>query len=128
MFVYSCSIKTHAPGFDELLESMFSVSYLEAFSLQIEVVVSWLKKMKVKSFRSVWLFATPCTVARQAPMSMGILQLRILEWGAISFSRGSSQLRDRVWVSCTASRLLTVRATMEAPIDSESHVQIFVTV
>ena len=38
----------------------------------------------------VWLFTTPWTVARQAPLSMGILQARILEWIAISFSRGSS--------------------------------------
>ena len=30
----------------------------------------------------VWLFATPWTVAHQAPLSMGILQARILEWAA----------------------------------------------
>ena len=30
----------------------------------------------------------------------GILQARILEWVAISFSRGSSQPRDRTWISC----------------------------
>ena len=41
----------------------------------------------------------------------GILQARILEWVAISFSRGSSQLRDRTQVSCTAGRLFTVWAT-----------------
>ena len=29
----------------------------------------------------------------------GILQARILQWVAISFSRGSSQPRDRTWVS-----------------------------
>ena len=39
---------------------------------------------------SVRLFATPWTVARQAPLSMGTLQARILEWVAMSFSRGSS--------------------------------------
>ena len=128
-YVYSCRIKTHAPGFGELLESIFSVSCLEAFSLQIvEVEVSWLKKMKVKSFSRVWLFGTPWTVARQAPLSMGILQSIILEWVAISFSMGFAQLRDGIWVSCTASRLLTVRATMEAPINGESHVWLFVTV
>ena len=32
----------------------------------------------------------------------GILQARILEWGAISFSRGSSQLRDWTQVSCVS--------------------------
>ena len=29
----------------------------------------------------------------------GILQARVLEWVAISFSRGSSGPRDRTWVS-----------------------------
>ena len=36
------------------------------------------------------LFATPQTVACQAPLSMGILQARILEWLAMFSSRGSS--------------------------------------
>ena len=36
----------------------------------------------------------PWTVARQAPLSMGILQARILEWVAMPSSGGSSLLRD----------------------------------
>ena len=44
----------------------------------------------------------------------GILQERILEWVAISFSRGSSQLRDQTWVSCIAGRFFTIWATREA--------------
>ena len=32
----------------------------------------------------------------------GILQARILEWVAISFSKGSSQTRNQTWVSCIA--------------------------
>ena len=35
--------------------------------------------------------AIQLTVAHQAPLSMGILQARILEWLAILCSRGSSQ-------------------------------------
>ena len=44
------------------------------------------------------------------PMSSvhGILQARILEWVAISYSRGSSRPRDRTQVSCIASRFFTV--------------------
>ena len=42
----------------------------------------------------LWLFVTPWTVARQAPLSMGILQARILECVAMPSSRGSSQPRD----------------------------------
>ena len=41
----------------------------------------------------------------------GILQARILEWVAIPFSGGYSQLRDWTWVSCIAGRVLTVWAT-----------------
>ena len=37
---------------------------------------------------------TPKTEAHQAPLSMGILQARILERGAMPSSRGSSQPRD----------------------------------
>ena len=37
----------------------------------------------------------------------GILQTRILEWGAFPFSRGSSQPRDRTQVSCVAGRFFT---------------------
>ena len=38
----------------------------------------------------------------------GILQARILEWVAISSSRGSSGPRDQTWVSCSAGRFFTV--------------------
>ena len=40
------------------------------------------------------LFAASWTVACQAPLTMGMLQARILEWGAMLSSRGSFQLRD----------------------------------
>ena len=43
----------------------------------------------------------------------GILQARILEWIAISFSRGSSRPRDRTQVSCIASRRFNLWATSE---------------
>ena len=41
---------------------------------------------------------------------------RILEWVAISFSRGSSQLRDQTLVSCIAGRRFNLWATREAPV------------
>ena len=37
----------------------------------------------------------------------GIFQARILEWGAISFSRASSQHRNQTCVSCIAGGLFT---------------------
>ena len=50
----------------------------------------------------VWLFVIPWTVTCKTPLSMGILQVRILERVAIPFSRGSSQPRDQTWVSCSS--------------------------
>ena len=76
------------------------------FSLLLWVCVKWLS--------NVQLFENPWTVACQALQSMRILQARILEWGAIPPSKGSSQLRDRTQVSCIAGRFFTIRARMEA--------------
>ena len=42
--------------------------------------------------------------AKQAPLSVGILQTGTLEWVAIPSSRGSSQTRDQTQVSCIAGR------------------------
>ena len=72
-------------------------------------VVSW--TWKWKSQVTSCLTVTPWTIARQAPLPMGILQARILEWVAISFSRGSSQPRDQTRVFCIAGRLFTLWAT-----------------
>ena len=50
--------------------------------------------------------ATLWTVAHQAPLSMGILQARILEWVSMPSSRGSSQPTDQTQVSHTADGFL----------------------
>ena len=62
----------------------------------------------------VWLFVIPRTVIRQAPLSMGLLQAGILEWVAISFSRGHSQPRDQTHISCTDRWILYHWASWEA--------------
>ena len=74
--------------------------------------------------QSCWLFATPWTVAHQAPPSMEFSRQeywsekkkkkRILEWVVIPFSRGSSWLRDQTQVSCIAGRFFSIWATREA--------------
>ena len=64
-----------------------------------------------KSLSRVRLFATPWTVAHQAPQSMGFSRH---EWVAISFSRESSRPRDRTPVSHIVGRRFTVQATREA--------------
>ena len=57
----------------------------------------------------VRLVATWWTVARQAPLSMEFSKQEILEWVAISFSRGSSVPRSPIcisWVSCISRQIL----------------------
>ena len=44
----------------------------------------------ISHFSSVQLFATPWTVAHQAPLYMGILQARIPEWVVMPSSRDRS--------------------------------------
>ena len=52
--------------------------------------------MPTQKFSTVWLFATPRTIAGQTPHSVhGIFQARILDWIAISSCRGSSRPRDQ---------------------------------
>ena len=67
----------------------------------------------------VRLFVNPWTVAHQTPLSMGILQARILGWVARSSSRGSSQPRDGTEVPCIADGFFTIWATREAQINVE---------
>ena len=55
----------------------------------------------------IGLFVTPWTVAFWAPLSMWILQVKILEWIAMPSSRVSSQSRDPTGVSCIADRFFT---------------------
>ena len=50
---------------------------------------AWKWKVKVKSLSYVWLLATPCTAAYQAPPSMGFFQARLLQWGATAFSKNT---------------------------------------
>ena len=66
--------------------------------------------MYVKSLSCVRL-CNPMDCSLPGSWVHGILQARELEWVAISFSRGSSQPRDRTRVSRTAGRRFTVWAT-----------------
>ena len=67
-----------------------------------------------QSLSRVQFFVIPWTVTHQAPLSIRILQARILKWVAMLSSRGSFQPRDRTEVSCIASGFFTICATREA--------------
>ena len=59
---------------------------------------------------SLW---PPWTVAHQAPLSMGILQTRILKRIAVPSFRGYSQPRNQTQLSCIAGGFFTIWATRE---------------
>ena len=57
----------------------------------------------------VWLFCNHMNCSLSGSSVHRIFQARILEWVAISYSRGSFQLRDRTcvsWVSCIGRQIL----------------------
>ena len=74
----------------------------------------------VKSCLCVWVAQSCLTLCNPMDCSSlgysvpGILQERILEWVAIPFSRGSSQLRGWTRVSHIAGRFFTIWTTREA--------------
>ena len=55
--------------------------------------------VRTKSLKSCPTLCDRMGCIRQAPLSMGILQARILEWVAMPSSRGSSRLRDQTHIS-----------------------------
>ena len=72
--------------------------------------VLWKVKVKAKVAQSCPTICNPMDYTVH-----GILQARLLEWGAFHFSRGSSQPRDRTQVSHIAGRFFTSCATREVP-------------
>ena len=78
----------------------------------------WMHASALSLLSCVPLFVAPWTVARQPPLSLGIIQERILEWVSMPSSREPSPSRDRTWVSCVsciAGRFFTTGTTWEDP-------------
>ena len=73
---------------------------------------SWKSESEVA--RSCPTLCDPVDCSPPGSSVHGIFQARILEWVAISFSRGSSQPRDRTQVSRIAGRHLNLWATRQA--------------
>ena len=76
------------------------------------------KSVKVKESEVALLCLTLCDPMDWSLLGSsvrGIFQARILEWVAISFSRGSSRPRDWTRVFCIAGRHFTIWATWEGP-------------
>ena len=84
----------------------FICTYLKASSTETEV------KVLVAQLCSTLCNPMDCSLPGLSVH--GILQARILEWVAISFSRRSFWPRDSIWVSCIVDRFFTIWATREA--------------
>ena len=71
----------------------------------------------MKLLSRVQRFATPWTVCSLPVFSIhGILQARIREWVAISFSRGFSRSRDQTGFYCFGSQIFLLLSHQERPI------------
>ena len=68
---------------------------------EIQRIAKRAKKVKLKATQSCPTLCDPMAYSVH-----GIFQARILEWVAFPFSRGSSQPRDRIRVSCIAGDFL----------------------
>ena len=67
-----------------------------------------------QSLQSCLTLCDPKDCSLPGSSAHGILQASILEWGAIPFSKGSFQPRNRTWVSGIAGRFFAVWITREA--------------
>ena len=81
-----------------------------------EIVYNQMKVLKVLVSKSCPTLCDPMDCSLPSSPVHGILQAKILESVAISFSRGSFRLRDRTWVSCIAGGLFTNWAAREAQV------------
>ena len=76
---------------------------------------TWLSDWTELSHCSWLTFCNPMDCSLPGSSVHGILQVRILEWVAIPFSRGSSRPMDQTQVSCRVGRYFTIWVT-EKPV------------
>ena len=120
------SIRHEVMGLDAMMLVFWMLSFKPVFPLSS---LAFIKRCLISSSLSAIRVVVLCTCAviQLCPMLCdptdcslpdstvhGILQARILEWVANTFSRGSSWPRDWTWVSRTTGRLSIIWATREA--------------
>ena len=103
LFSYYCPF---SPVYDTLLLLSFRI-YITVIGYQNKMIFVFVCMLS-HSVMSNSLHPKDCSLPRSSVH--GIPQARKLEWVAVSSSRGSSQLRNRTWVSCIAGRFFTIQA------------------
>ena len=91
-----------------LIKKFFSSSLISAIRVASSACVC------VLITQSCWAPCNLMVCSSSGSSVCGFLQARILEWFAISFSKGSSRPRDQTLVSCISGRFFTICATREA--------------
>ena len=87
---------------------------IEAISNEITLMLACEKWVKSTGNCLIYMVSSVVTLCDPMDYSLpgssvhGTLQAKILEWVAISFSRGSSQTRDQTWVSCITGIFVTL--------------------
>ena len=98
---------------DEHIKNTLSTAKrYDSFKIMISF---FFKSWKVKVTQSCPTLCDPMDCSLPGSSVHGILQVRILEWVAVPFSRGSSEPRDWAQVSHIAGGFFTIWATREAP-------------
>ena len=90
---------------------LFHPSLQDKLSKNIALITPW--AMCAKSFQSCLTLSDLMDCSPAGSSVYGSLQVRILEWVAMPFSRGSSQPKDWTQVSHIAGRFFTVWAIRE---------------
>ena len=75
--------------------------------------------MHAKSLQSCPTLCDPMDCSLLASSVHGISQARILEWVAVSYSRHSSQPRDRTYISYVSCLLKWILCHLESPLTTE---------
>ena len=129
MYPFSSAIYSH-PDFMVLITLLFFILLLLYCAFLNNTVPLCI------SLDFIWIYVCTCYITSVMsdscnPMDCcprgfsvhGILQAIILEWVAISFSRGSSQSRDRTWVyvSCIGLQVLYHLCYLGSPIYEYNH-------
>ena len=105
-------------------------SWVHSLVRELDPTRSMTVKMKLSENKSHSVMSDSCNPMDCSPPGSsvhGILQARILEWVAISFSRRSSQPKDRTRVSSVAGWFFTIWATQEAPTQPNKKINVKLT-
>ena len=101
--------------FLQVLLSNYTESNYYHYTTLVQVTIISLGLLVVYLLSCVWLICNPIDYKPPGSSVHGISQLRILEWVAISFSRGSSWPRDRTHVYCISRQILYHLGAREVP-------------